>query len=264
MLSSDRHKPKVVNSRSLSSSSLQKLINNLFLNSTFSRHASSHLVAPVASPSKGSDKESSDHTKATRKSPKKSVERHAIFVLNLTAPPAMVDFSLEPEKRMVVFQVCASLCHFSSSHNLKNRDEKQDESRIFAFVEDVVKTFLRAQGFLTVLPAAPRRPPSVSPSKVYHSLHASDIGPHCKKPKIEDRPGTPHSTTAPPVLRALAYDFEPLGPVSRQRDFSIVNPPEIRVVPEVCLRSLRTAGPQLFLYDTERHFLPVSEQLEDI
>ncbi|KAI5476871.1 hypothetical protein MNV49_007105 [Pseudohyphozyma bogoriensis] len=85
-----------VNSRPLSSSSfLQKLINATFSQSTFARHATSHLAT---SPLK-----SNTGTKASRKSPKKVIERHPIFVINLKAPSGMVDVTLEPEKRVVEF-----------------------------------------------------------------------------------------------------------------------------------------------------------------
>lgn len=96
--------PSVVNSRPLAPSPLHKLVNDRFSQSSFSRHAASHLVAPLStSPSKRVA--SPTVTKASRKSPKKSAERFPIFVLNLVAPPGMVDVTLEPEKRVVEFEV---------------------------------------------------------------------------------------------------------------------------------------------------------------
>lgn len=93
-----------VNSRPLAPSPLHKLINDRFSRSTFSRHAASHLIAPAAaSPSRQSTPPTG--TKASRKSPKKSSERFPIFLLNLVAPPGMVDVTLEPEKRVVEFEV---------------------------------------------------------------------------------------------------------------------------------------------------------------
>lgn len=94
-----------VNSRPLSPCPLHTLVNRLFSQSTFSRHAVSHLVVPSSSP----NSKSAPGTKASRKSPKKTSERHPIFVLNLLAPPEMVDVTLEPEKRVVEFQVCGFL-----------------------------------------------------------------------------------------------------------------------------------------------------------
>ncbi|KAL8286704.1 hypothetical protein RQP46_004232 [Phenoliferia psychrophenolica] len=192
-----------VNSRPLSFSPLQKLINNLFLHSTFSRHASSHLVAPLPSPSKSSDKEQQP-PKAARKSPKKAVERYAIFVLNLEAPSGLVDVTLEPEKRMVEFQ---------------------DEKRVFAFVEDVVKTFLRAHGFLST---PVERAPSLSPTKLSARLSTSTNGePPLKKQR------TPLAD--PTLERASAYDFEPPDvsprPPRQQRPVPVLAAPEIRVFP---------------------------------
>lgn len=84
-----------VNSRPLSNSFIHKLINHHFALSTFAKHASSHLVAPSAPPLKSS----------TRKSPKKSIERHPIFLLHLRAPLGMIDVTLEPGKRVIEFEV---------------------------------------------------------------------------------------------------------------------------------------------------------------
>jgi len=107
----------VVNARPLAPSPLHKLINDRFSQSSFSRHAASHLVAPLAtSPSK--QQAQLMGTKASRKSPKKGTERFPIFLLNLVAPPGTVDVTLEPEKRVVEFEVrCIGLMHFWSSRD---------------------------------------------------------------------------------------------------------------------------------------------------
>ncbi|KAL8286717.1 hypothetical protein RQP46_004245 [Phenoliferia psychrophenolica] len=195
-----------VNSRPISPSPLQKLINNLFLHSTFSRHASSHLVAPLPSPSKSSDKEQQPPPKAARKSPKKAVERYAIFVLNLEAPSGMVDVTLEPEKRMVEFQ---------------------DEKTVFAFIKDVVKTFLRAHGFVST---PVERAPSLSPTKLSARPSTSTNG----EPPLKKR----RTPLADPVLEqssaydSVAADASPRPP-RRQRPVPVLAAPEIRVFPHL-------------------------------
>lgn len=88
-----------MNARPLAASPLHKIINQTVAQSTFARHASSHLAPPNTSPSKPVG------TTSLRKSPKKTAERHPIFVLNLTIPPGMIDVTLEPEKRVIEFEV---------------------------------------------------------------------------------------------------------------------------------------------------------------
>ncbi|KAK4690562.1 hypothetical protein P7C70_g9551, partial [Phenoliferia sp. Uapishka_3] len=190
-----------VNSRPLSSSPLQRLINILFQNSTFSRHASSHLTTPLK-PSSASEKEGTDSsgggTKASRKSPKKAQERYPIFVLNLVAPSAMVDVTLEPEKRMVEFQ---------------------DEKRVHAFVEEVVKTFLRSKGFLSTPALAPPPIPPPSPFAALTQTFSttkrsvSTPPPTNKKQKL-DHPliatseiGSEVTGVVPALERVSAYDM---------------------------------------------------------
>ena len=96
--------PTDVNSRPLANSLLHQLINDRFSQSSFARHAVSHLtINTMTSPSRQAT--SATGTKASRKSPKKSAECFPIFVLNLLAPPSMVDITLEPEKRIVEFEV---------------------------------------------------------------------------------------------------------------------------------------------------------------
>ncbi|KAM0756638.1 hypothetical protein T439DRAFT_321333 [Meredithblackwellia eburnea MCA 4105] len=148
-----------VNNRPIAPSPLHKLINTIFNQSTFSRHAASHLVfSPNKPHSHLSEQDDSDSatqavgTKRSRKSPKKVTERYPIYVLHLIAPQGMVDVTLEPEKRVVEFQ---------------------DEKRVHTFVEDVVKTFLGGQGWLkfpTPSPVAAQsrseeHPPSPPPTK---------------------------------------------------------------------------------------------------
>ncbi|ORY75708.1 hypothetical protein BCR35DRAFT_306246 [Leucosporidium creatinivorum] len=162
-----------VNSRPLAPSPLHKLINDRFSQSSFSRHAASHLVAPLStSPSK--QQASQTGTKASRKSPKKSTERFPIFVLNLVAPPGMVDVTLEPEKRVVEFE---------------------DTKRVHSFVQGIVDDFLRQQGFLSTpisrlpttsspTPAADCPQPQASPTRSRPSTPTTELS--TKKQRLED------------------------------------------------------------------------------
>lgn len=88
-----------VNSRPLALSPLHKVINDRFASSSFGRHASAHIDSPSASPAPYRMKKSPSTLKSA------TAERCPIFVLNLIAPPSMVDVTLEPEKRVVEFQV---------------------------------------------------------------------------------------------------------------------------------------------------------------
>lgn len=95
-----------VNSRPLAPCDIHKLINDLFSRSTFSRYAASHLIDTSADNTSAQEESAAaQNTKAIRKSPKKVSERYPIFVFNLKIDMGMVDVTLEPEKRVVEFQV---------------------------------------------------------------------------------------------------------------------------------------------------------------
>ncbi|GAA5980265.1 hypothetical protein JCM11641_005523 [Rhodosporidiobolus odoratus] len=135
-----------VNSRPLSpqSSPLHKFLNTLMSASSFSRHAVSHLSFPAATPGSTSSPPPGS-TKASRKSPKKAVERHPVFFMRLDVPSGCVDVSLEPAKRVVEFA---------------------DSKRIEAFLTSIVKRFLVENGFAHVASAAAVPTPAPAPSAI--------------------------------------------------------------------------------------------------
>ena len=115
-----------VNSRPLAPFDIHKLINHLFSQSTFSRYAASHLIDTSAnSTSTPEESAAVQSTKAVRKSPKKVSERYPIFVFNLKIDLGMVDVTLEPEKRVVQFQV-----NFPTESGLRQATESSDSFRI--------------------------------------------------------------------------------------------------------------------------------------
>ncbi|BGP12776.1 hypothetical protein JCM10213_007290 [Rhodosporidiobolus nylandii] len=129
-----------VNSRPLSAtaSPLHKLLNTLISSSSFSRHAASHLSFPSpASPARGVT--SAPTSKAARKSPKKAVERHPVFLVCLEVPGNWVDVSLEPEKKVIEFT---------------------DPARIESFLTTLTKWFLVQNGFVSITSAPLPPPPS--------------------------------------------------------------------------------------------------------
>lgn len=100
---------------------------------------------------------------------------------------------------------------------------------MFAFVEDVVKSFLRAHGFLAT-PAV--RQPSASPSKPPSRIdgnHSEVMVPPQKKQRLDSRPATP----VPTVGRAPAYDLPFPDTPPRRHKVPTPTQPELRVFPEV-------------------------------
>ncbi|GAA6032746.1 hypothetical protein JCM8097_000771 [Rhodosporidiobolus ruineniae] len=133
----------IVNSRPISASHspLHKLLNALFAASSFSRHAPSHLVAPLSSPSRPSSAPAS--AAKTRQSPRKAAERYPVFVIALEVPSGAVDVSLEPEKRVVEFE---------------------DPKRIDRLLTALTHRFLHENGSSSAPPPPAPPPPAASAS----------------------------------------------------------------------------------------------------
>lgn len=69
----------------------------------------------------------------------------------------MIDVTLEPEKRVVEFEVRQCLLSFDTAAD--SLWVVKDTERVHTFVEDVVKTFLRDQGFLSAAPPSTQLSP---------------------------------------------------------------------------------------------------------
>ncbi|KAK4055183.1 DNA mismatch repair protein [Microbotryomycetes sp. JL201] len=123
-----------VNSNPIVPCVIHKTINDCFAQSSFSGNTSSLLAGP-------------SFTRNGIKSVQKSVERYPIFLLNLELPTALVDVTLEPEKRTVQFR---------------------DEESVVSFVRMLANAFLVEEHFKQAQPG--HSVEAAAPSKTYEAI----------------------------------------------------------------------------------------------
>lgn len=155
----------VVNSQPLPShSTLHKSLNLLFTRSSFSRHSSSLLSFPSPNSSPNNNSRLNTPTargaaKGGRNTPKKTVEKWPIFLIDLRVPIDQVEFARglggEGDSGWIEFTVSRGYCRCTGKERLFADSYcaltvySQDEKRVVEFVEGIAKEFLIGHGFLS-------------------------------------------------------------------------------------------------------------------